>query len=929
MKREYFVDSINKTVVFDFDFDEHIVKKIKNCSYNARWNSELEHWVVPIDSFSIPNIKLIVEKFDFKKIVKKSKKDVKVSYKKNDVDFAYLKGLCDSKDFAYTPRDYQLEALGFGIDKGNIINGDDVGLGKCEYVKNRVFTPSGRQEIGSIKVGDFVIGSNGKPTKVTAVHPQSELKKLYRVTFNDNTSVLVSGDHLFNVRTNVVNSKYYTLSVNQMLNEDLVIERKGDGHNKNKVYKTKTYYKSRGLNKWRIPIVDAIEFDNNETLPIDPYMLGVILGDGHITKSGCPYVDMDKDDFSEIFDGWDFYECVTDEGKRKASLKQLRGDINKLNLDYKLSHQKFIPEKYKYSSVENRISILQGLLDTDGYCSKEKGGRTSGVFYYSVSEHLSNDVVELVHSLGGVARLSYKHPKYTYNGKCMDGKKCYIVNIKLPSSIIPFRLSRKVELVKKSDKYTLSRYIKDISFERRDESVCISVEAADSLYVTENGIVTHNTFESIMYTEASNSFPCLVVVPASVKYNWKEKWLEITKGKRSVSVIEAKETRKHTNDWQSDVVVINYDIIGKKQGKGTTMRFEELEKTPWKMVIFDEAHFLKNKTSQRAKAAERITKISDDIIVQLLTGTATMSKPVELWNLLRMIKVEKLISKDWYAFVRRYCGGYRGKFGWVTDGATNTLELNQRLRETCYIRREKRDVLNEMPSVTKQVIQMPITNKKTIESAKDDLFTFLTKTKGEESAEKAMEAQHLVALSLMRKLAIEGKSKAIEQYLKDWKESDKKLVVFGVHKELLEHLSKKFKCPLIAGGVSSKQKQEIVKNWQESKEQFLFANIDSAGTGVDGLQKVCSNMLIIELPWRPSDLTQVIGRLDRSGQKEAVTVTFALSDETIDSEMFEMLADKELVTEAVNKGVDVKRNGSGMRAVLKKIIKKNKKTLKK
>ena len=98
--------------------------------------------------------------------------------------------------------------------------------------------------------------------------------------------------------------------------------------------------------------------------------------------------------------------------------------------------------------------------------------------------------------------------------------------------------------------------------------------------------------------------------------------------------------------------------------------------------------------------------------------------------------------------------------------------------------------------------------------------------------------------------------------------------------------------------------------------------MESAGTGVDGLQLVCSNMLIIELPWRPSDLTQVIGRLDRSGQEEPVTVTFALSDDTIDSEMFEMLADKELVTEAVNKGIDIKRNGSGMRAVMKKIMKK-------
>ena len=563
----FYIDEINKTVIFEFEYDESIVKQIKNSSYNARQNPELFQWIVPIDDYSITRVSKIIKLNGFKKKVKENGKDVIVSYKKEAIDMAYLKGLCDSKGFTYTPRDYQLEALGFALDKGNIINGDDVGLGK--------------------------------------------------------------------------------------------------------------------------------------------------------------------------------------------------------------------------------------------------------------------------------------------------------------------------------------------------------------------------TFESIMYAETSNSFPCLVVVPASVKYNWKEKWLEITGGKRDVAIIESKETRKHTNNWDADVVVINYDILGKKQGKGTTMRFAELEKIPWKMAIFDEAHFLKNKTSQRSKAANRISKSSNDIIIQLLTGTATMSKPVELWNLLKMIKIDEYIAKDWYAFVRRYCGGYRGKFGWVTDGATNTLELNQKLRDTCYIRREKRDVLDEMPSVTKQVIQMPITNKKEIESAKENLFDFLTKTKGEESADKARDAEHLVALSLMRKLAIEGKGKAIEQYLKDWKESEKKLVVFGVHKELLEHFSQKFKCPLIAGGVSSKQKQDIVKKWQKSKEQFLFANIESAGTGVDGLQKVCSNMLIVELPWRPSDLTQVIGRLDRSGQTEPVTVTFALSDETIDSEMFEMLADKEFVTEAVNKGVDVKRSGNGMRAVLKKIIKKAKKTKKK
>jgi SWI/SNF-related matrix-associated actin-dependent regulator 1 of chromatin subfamily A len=432
------------------------------------------------------------------------------------------------------------------------------------------------------------------------------------------------------------------------------------------------------------------------------------------------------------------------------------------------------------------------------------------------------------------------------------------------------------------------------------------------------------TFESIMYAETTNSFPCLVVVPASVKYNWQEKWEEITGQKRKVSVIESKETKKRKNDWDAEVVVINYDILGKRQGKGVTPKFAQLVEVDWKMLIFDEAHFLKNKTAQRSKVAEILCK--KEAIIQLLTGTATMSKPVELWNLLKLIKKETLIATDWYQFIRRFCGGYRGKFGWVTDGATNTLELNERLRKVCYIRREKRDVLDELPEITKQIIKVPITNKKEIEHAETDFIEFVKQSKGDEAAEKAMEAEHLVALGTLRKLSVEGKLKAIEQYLKDWKlAGNGKLVIFGIHKEELEYLADKFKSPLIAGGTSSKKKQEIVKQWISDETDFLFANQQSAGTGVDGLQTVCSNMLITELPWRPSDLTQVIGRLERSGQKNAITVTFLLNFDTIDSEMWTMLEEKEQVTEAVNKGVDVRRNNSGMRAVINKLLKKVKK----
>jgi SWI/SNF-related matrix-associated actin-dependent regulator 1 of chromatin subfamily A len=426
------------------------------------------------------------------------------------------------------------------------------------------------------------------------------------------------------------------------------------------------------------------------------------------------------------------------------------------------------------------------------------------------------------------------------------------------------------------------------------------------------------SFEAIIYAEVNNSFPCLVVVPASIKYAWAEKWIEIVGKQRTISVIESK---GKNNNWNAEVVVINYDILGKKAGKGSTVKFPELLSTKWKMFIFDEGHFLKEASSQRSKAARMITKKSKGII-QLLTGTATMSKPSELWNLLVMIKKDDLISDSWKQFSMRYCGGYQSKFGWVSNGATSTLELNKKLRDTCYLRREKRDVLKELPDIEKVIIKMPITNKKEIGRAMDNLIEYIRETKGDEKAEKAMEAESLVALGVLRKLSIEGKLKAIEQYLRDWKVSGIKLLIFGLHKEPLIELSEKFKSKLIAGGITSKKKQEIVKEWIANDEVFLFANMESAGTGVDGLQQVCSNMLIIELPWRPSDLTQVIARVDRSGQKDPSTVRFMLSEDTIDMDMWSMLEEKEIVTEAVNKGVDVIENKSGMKIVMNKISKR-------
>ena len=464
---------------------------------------------------------------------------------------------------------------------------------------------------------------------------------------------------------------------------------------------------------------------------------------------------------------------------------------------------------------------------------------------------------------------------------------------------------------------------KGFKYDPRDyqlECLAYSIEHGNVLNGDDVGL--GKTFESILYTETTNSFPCIVVTPSSVKYQWRDEWLKITNGKRTVSVIESTETKKRKNDWTADVVIINYDIIGKKQGTGATIRFKELLDIGWKMAIYDEGHFCKNAKSIRSKAALKISKAMSGF-TQMLTGTAIQSKPVEIWNLLVIAKMDKLISTDWMSFVRRYCGEYRGNFGLVTDGATNMMELNQKLRDNGYIRREKSEVLKELPDMIEQRYSVPITNKKAIAKAEDDFIQYMLDTKGEEAADNALSAEHLVKLGVMRRLSIEGKMKAIIQWLKDFREShpNRKLIVFGVHREPLEELAEKFKCMVINGGTSAKKKNELKNEFIDNNDTFLFGNMDAMGTGVDGLQHVSNDMLIIEYPWDTAKLTQVKGRLHRSGQKSAPNINYMFSDETIDVQMWQMLLEKERVVEAVNKGIDVKKSKSGMMAVINKIMK--------
>lgn len=428
-------------------------------------------------------------------------------------------------------------------------------------------------------------------------------------------------------------------------------------------------------------------------------------------------------------------------------------------------------------------------------------------------------------------------------------------------------------------------------------------------HINGSGVGCGKTKMAIFYAEMLDLFPCMVVCPASVKSGWLREWKE-TNPDRRVSIIS---TSSPPEDFEADVIVINYDILGKRVTKenGKTsleIRLDGMKKKSFSLVIADEIHFLKNRKSIRSKSFKKLIHKVPSVIG--LTGTLIMNRPAELLNILMLIERIKEIAPDdqyHHYFFERYCNMKETNFGLDISGASNIKELNRLLKECCYFQVSKRDALKELPPISENVVECEITNKRAYKKAKGDLLQFIEdKFKDEEKVEKAARAEFLVKLSTLKQLSLEGKEKFIKKWVEEWMEAneEEKLLVFASQSTILTKIAEEFKEGLlITGGTTTKKRDEILQKFFSQKEsRVLFANIGCLGTGVDGLQKVCSNMAILELPPRPSDLVQVIGRLERSGQENPVTIQYLLSPETIDQDLWEMLKGKKDVTDMLNKG---------------------------
>jgi SNF2 family DNA or RNA helicase len=273
-----------------------------------------------------------------------------------------------------------------------------------------------------------------------------------------------------------------------------------------------------------------------------------------------------------------------------------------------------------------------------------------------------------------------------------------------------------------------------------------------------------------------------------------------------------------------------------------------------------------------------------------------------------------------WGFYRRYCGAFKDKWGqWHLDGHSNLDELNEMLRSTCYIRRTKDQVMTELPPIIHDVVLVDGAAGVLQEyrKAEADIVAYLVERAKEIARELgkpvgsaavkarfAVEAhEHLVRLSVLRRLAAKAKMPMIEEWLQVHLQESRKVVIAAHHRDIVDALADKYGGLKIQGGMSVEEVEEAKRKFQElpaEQAPVIVLSIQAAKTG--HTLTAAQNILFAELPWTPADVDQTIARCHRIGQVGSVTATYLLASKTVDEEIYEVIERKRGVVSQATDG---------------------------
>ena len=375
------------------------------------------------------------------------------------------------------------------------LNGYDVcgfgtaGTGKAQPLYSKIMTPSGWKTMGEMSMGDIVLTPEGKHSTVIGIFPQGK-KDIYEVTFSDGAKTRGCAEHLWECY--VPKSKTWRNGSEKKVINTLELIEWLDIKKNNP---TKVQNVS-------IDLIEPIEY-NIKKFDIHPYVLGVILGDGSIISTTPTITSPDKEiiDLMKEFliEGYQInqynssnitYSIV--QQKHTNNENSYTTFLKNYGLHGTKSYEKFIPEEYKFGSIEQRLMLINGLFDTDGTVGK----KCKDVSYCTTSKKMAHDIQEILWSLGAKCSIDEKPCKYVdKNGeRIVTGRIGYTLRVSYKKPKDLFYLPRKKELC--ADKYEskqLRRYVRNIELVSNEEAQCIMIDDDKHLYITDDYIITHNT----------------------------------------------------------------------------------------------------------------------------------------------------------------------------------------------------------------------------------------------------------------------------------------------------------------------------------------------------------------------------------------------------------------------------------------------------
>lgn len=383
--------------------------------------------------------------------------------------------------------------------------------------------------------------------------------------------------------------------------------------------------------------------------------------------------------------------------------------------------------------------------------------------------------------------------------------------------------------------------------------------------------------------------PVVIVCPATLKWNWERetiKWLPDPK----VQVLEGTKPYRITGR----IIILNYDILPNW--------VQTLKALHPQILITDESHYFKSNKAKRTKAIKQLGKNIPHVLA--LSGTPIVNRPVEAFNAIHLVNHN--IVPTYWEFAQRYCAPKHNGYGWDFSGASNTDELHELLINSIMIRRLKKDYLKELPDKVHSFIPIELDNQGEYNLAESDFISFVRNSKGREAAERASNAQAFAEIEGLKQIAVKGKISQAVTWVEDFFTSDSgKLVVYARHKFVIDALMTVFNeiAVKIDGSIAVNKRQNVIDQFQNNPDVKLIVISDAGGVGIT--LTAASTIAILELPWTPGQLDQIIDRLHRIGQKDTVNIYYLLARDTIEEKIAYLLDKKRKVISSVLDGEDV------------------------